>query len=200
MEKNEISVWDVLSSIDCNKYTEKKNGLTYLSWAWAWGIVKKNFKRVSYRVITFDGRPYLYDEALGYLVMTEVTIEGETLQMQLPVMDASNKAMKNKPYEYETRFGKRRVDAASMFDVNTAIMRCLTKNLAMFGLGHYIYAGEDLPEKQENSEAAMQKHWSALVSKCGSMDELVCLWDTVPEDQKKIVKIIFESRKKLIKQ
>ena len=143
------TTWDILSSINCNEHTEKKNGLTYLSWAWAWGITKKNFPSANYRVINFLGYPYLFDAQLGYLVQTEVTIDGETIGMQLPVMDGANKAQKAMPYKYSTKFGEKTVEAATMFDINTAIMRCLTKNLAMFGLGHYIYAGEDIPQTEE---------------------------------------------------
>jgi hypothetical protein len=69
--------------------------------------------------------------------------------MWLPVMDGKNKAMKREAYKYMTKFGEKSVEAFTMFDVNKAIMRCLTKNLAMFGLGLYIYAGEDLPEGYE---------------------------------------------------
>lgn len=153
MEKK--TTWEVLSAINCNDKTEKKNGLTYLSWAWAWGIVKENFPSANYEVKMFDGKPYLFDENLGYLIQTEVTIDGETIPMQLPVMDGANKAQKNVPYTYKTKYGEKSVEQATMFDINTAIMRCLTKNLAMFGLGHYIYAGEDLPQdhsKEPNQE------------------------------------------------
>jgi len=66
--------------------------------------------------------------------------------MWLPVMDGANKAMKNAPYSYTTRYGEKTVEAASMFDINKTLMRCLVKNLAMFGMGIYIYAGEDLPD------------------------------------------------------
>jgi hypothetical protein len=148
-ELKEKSTFEILSAINCNDKTEKKNGLTYLSWAWAWGITKKNFPNANYRVVNYDNKPYLFDSDLGYLVTTEVTINGETIPMSLPVMDGANKAQKNIAYEYETKFGKKNVAAATMFDINTAIMRCLTKNLAMFGLGHYIYAGEDLPQVEE---------------------------------------------------
>jgi hypothetical protein len=79
---------------------------------------------------------------------TEVTIEGETLTMWLPVMDSKNRAMKSESYTYSTKYGEKTVDAATMFDVNKTLMRCLVKNLAMFGLGIYIYAGEDLPESE----------------------------------------------------
>jgi hypothetical protein len=64
-------------------------------------------------------------------------------------MDTKNKAMKTEPYEYTTRYGKKTVNAATMFDVNKTLMRCLVKNLAMFGLGHYIFAGEDIPQGEE---------------------------------------------------
>lgn len=155
-ELKEKSTFEILSAINCNDKTEKKNGLTYLSWAWAWGIAKKNFPDANYRVVNYDSKPYLFDSDLGYLVTTEVTINGETIPMNLPVMDGANKAQKDTLYTYEVaewangkKTGKmieKRVEAATMFDINTAIMRCLTKNLAMFGLGHYIYAGEDLPK------------------------------------------------------
>ena len=78
--------------------------------------------------------------------MTEVTIAGETLEMWLPVMDGANKAMKSTQYSYTTRYGEKSVEAATMFDINKTLMRCLVKNLAMFGMGIYIYAGEDLPD------------------------------------------------------
>ena len=79
------------------------------------------------------------------MVYTNVTIEGITREMWLPVMDGNNRAMKNEPYEIMTKYGKKiTVDAATMFDINKTIMRCLTKNLGMFGLGLSLYAGEDI--------------------------------------------------------
>ena len=81
------------------------------------------------------------------MVFTSVTIENLTHAMWLPVMDLANKTMKSTSYTYNTKFKKDiLVEAATMFDVNKTIMRCLVKNLAMFGLGLYIYSGEDLPE------------------------------------------------------
>lgn len=138
-----------LNTINVNEYTEKKNGLTYLSWAWAWAELKKVYPDATYQIRHFEGKPYLYDENLGYMVMTEITIEGITHEMWLPVMDGANKAMKDKAYTIQTKYKEITVQAATMFDINTAIMRCLTKNIAMFGLGLYIYAGEDLPEVSE---------------------------------------------------
>ncbi len=159
---NKLSTWSVLSSINCNDHTEKKDKLTYLSWAWAWGITKAKYPNLTYTVRDWNGKPYLYDELLGYLVETSVTIDGETLTMRLPVMNGANKAMKAEPYVYyvtkwnngQKEKEQKVVEAATMFDINTAIMRCLTKNLAMFGLGHYIYAGEDLPTVADEVYAA----------------------------------------------
>jgi hypothetical protein len=84
---------------------------------------------------------------------TSVTIEGETLEMWLPVMDGKNKSMKKKSYSYSTKYGEKQVEGATTFDINKTIMRCLVKNLAMFGLGIYIYAGEDLPESESQEKA-----------------------------------------------
>lgn len=162
MEKNvEKSVFATLNALDVNEHTEKKNGLTYLSWAWAWAKVKELYPDANYEVRHWDGKPFFYDEVLGYMVETTVTIIGQTMSMWLPVMDSKNKAQKSHPYTYIVYYkgGKseeKTVEAATMFDINTAIMRCLTKNLAMFGLGLYIYAGEDLPEEvvKQAKEAA----------------------------------------------
>lgn len=140
-----------LYELDVNHKTESKQGLKYLSWAFAWAEFKKVYPDATFTVDRYDGKPYLHDANLGYIVSTEVTVEGLSLPMQLPVMDNKNKAMKCVPYQYKTRSGMKDVEAATMFHVNTAIMRCLVKNLAMHGLGLYIYAGEDIPSV-DNSE------------------------------------------------
>jgi len=79
---------------------------------------------------------------------TKVTAEGESHVMWLPVMDGANKAQQIDSYTYETRYGQKTCEGATMFDINKTIMRCLVKNLAMFGLGINIYAGEDLPASE----------------------------------------------------
>lgn len=139
-----LSTFEKLSAINVNKFVEKKNGLTYLSWAFAWSETKKNCSDATYTIGETD-----YDEATGFMCHTSVTIEGETLEMWLPVMDGKNKSMKKHRYTYPTRYGDKEVEAATTFDINKTIMRCLVKNLAMFGLGIYIYAGEDLPVVEE---------------------------------------------------
>jgi len=144
------SVFETLSAINVNDKVEKKSNLTYLSWAWAWDAVKRQYPDASYEVLRDPqtDKPWFFDPALGYMTMTNVTIDGETLEMWLPVMDGANNAMMDAPYTFSTRYGEKQVNKATMFDINKTIMRCLTKNLAMFGLGHYIYAGEDLPESK----------------------------------------------------
>ena len=138
------SVFERLSAINVNSKVMKKNGLTYLSWAYAWGETKKVCPDATYVVGETD-----YDEALGFMCHTSVTIEDETLEMWLPVMDGSNLAMKKIAYEKQNKWGGKQVAAATMFDINKTIMRCLVKNLAMFGMGIYIYAGEDMPSDVE---------------------------------------------------
>lgn len=156
------STWEVLSKINVNDKVEDRDGLTYLSWAWAWGIVKENFPNAKYEIVKDEfGRPYHIDPKLGIMVETIVTIGDESLPMWLPVMDTKNKAMKTEAYEYTTRYGKKGVAAASMFDVNKTLMRCLVKNLAMFGLGHYIYAGEDIPQGEKQSVAPPKQEQKA---------------------------------------
>lgn len=148
------SAFEILNSINVNEHTEKKvaggTNLTYLSWAWAWAEVKKAYPDATYEIEKFNGIPYAYDPLTGFMVYTRVTIEGITHEMWLPVMDNQNKAMKAEPYQIQTKYKTITVPAATMFDVNKTIMRCLVKNLAMFGLGLYIYAGEDLPEPIED--------------------------------------------------
>lgn len=155
-----MAAFEELNSVNVNAYTEKKNGLTYLSWSNAWEEVKKRYPEASYTIWKDpEGRPYTYDKKTGYMVYTTVTIEGITHEMWLPVMDGANKAMKDEPYTYKVKeydrgrwtggWTDKEVEAATMFDINKTIMRCLTKNLAMFGLGLYIYKGEDLPETEE---------------------------------------------------
>lgn len=148
-----------LYSLDVNKYVEKKNDLSYLSWAYAWAEFKKIYPDAVYEVRKDEnGRCYFGDPGIGYMVYTTVTAGGLTYEMWLPVMDGANKSMKAEPYTYKVKnprwwndktqpeYIEKSVEAVSMFDINKTVMRCLVKNLAMFGLGLYIYAGEDLPQ------------------------------------------------------
>lgn len=131
------SVFETLFKINVNDKVEKKGNLSYLSWAWAWGEVKKAFPDATYTVYereTPHGPVFYFTDGRTCWVKTGVTINGlEHIEM-LPVMDFSNRSI---PLERLTST-----------DVNKAIQRSLTKAAARHGLGLYIYAGEDLPEEE----------------------------------------------------
>lgn len=147
-----MNLFERLSEINVNEHKEEKNGLSYLSWTWAWAEFKKACPDANYKVL-----PYEYDEKLGYMCHTELTAEGVTYEMWLPVMDSNNYAMLDHPYTIKTKYKEVTVKAATMFDINKTIMRCLVKNMAMFGLGLYIYAGEDLPESETEEVAPKEE-------------------------------------------
>lgn len=157
--------FDALSSLDMNDKVEKRENLSYLSWANAWAEFKRAYPSATYRIVKdpITNLPYFADERTGIMVYTEVTVDDITHEMWLPVMNTSNKAMKLEPYTYKVydkfkkEYVERTVEAASMFDINKTIMRCLVKNLAMFGLGLYIYAGEDIPEKMVEDNTNQQE-------------------------------------------
>lgn len=148
--------FDALYSLDLRDKVEKYNDLTYLSWANAWAEFKRCYPSATYRIIKTPetNLPYFADPSVGIMVYTEVCVDGITHEMWLPVMNSANKAMKLEPYTYQVwdkdkrQYVDKTVQAATMFDINKTIMRCLVKNLAMFGLGLYIYAGEDVPESE----------------------------------------------------
>lgn len=186
-----------LFAINCNDKTEKKNNgsteLTYLSWCYAWSEVKKLYPNARYEILKFGENklPYVFDEKTGYMVFTRVEIEDIEHEMWLPVMDSANKAMKDKPYKYTVKkfnaktkqyeLVEKEVQPATMFDINKTIMRCLTKNLAMFGLGLYIYAGEDLPENVDNEEPKNSAKTSAKTSAKSTKDYKQALLDKIKE-------------------
>lgn len=118
-------IWDTLSKIDVNKHTEKKGNLTYLSWAWAWGVLMEHYPDASFAFADDEW----CEHTNTVMVSCVVNIKGCTRSMWLPVMDYKNNAVE-KP-------------TARM--VSDTRMRCLVKCLALYGLGFYIYAGEDIP-------------------------------------------------------
>ena len=157
-------MFNALKNLDLSDKCEKRESLTYLSWANAWSEFKSAYPSATYRILkNKEGLPYFSDPNLGIMVFTEVTVDDVTHQMWLPVMDSKNKAMKLTPYTYQVwdnykkSFVEKTVQAASMFDINKTLMRCLVKNLAMFGLGLYIFQGDDLPEKSTDDTPQQQQ-------------------------------------------
>ena len=129
------SSWKILSAVDVGDKIEKKNGLSYLSWAWAWGVLKQHFPLATFiKHQAPNGMPYFVDSQ-GYAfvkvtVMLHYDYSTDITEM-LPVLDHRNKP----------------IQGPNAFDVNNALQRCLTKAIAYHGLGHYIYAGEDVPQE-----------------------------------------------------
>lgn len=135
-----------LLKINVNDHTEKKNNLTYLSWAWAWAEVLKHDPEAIWVCHTY-GQPGHEEPCMRIgktaMVHVSVTIKNLRRECMLPVMDHRNKAIQD----------------PDAFAVNTAIMRCMTKAISMHGLGLYIYAGEDLPEQDESEREAQRRDW-----------------------------------------
>jgi hypothetical protein len=141
------SVWETLSAINVNENIEKKNGFSYLSWSWAWATLMDHYpdsvfyfenQRGENGVLNNDGVIRYQDGTAE--VRCVMTVEDISHTMWLPVMDYKNQAIKN----------------PNARDINDAKMRCLVKAMSLFGLGLYIYAGEDLPDasKQKPAPAA----------------------------------------------
>ena len=131
-----------LLSLNVNEKVEKKNGMNYLSWSFAWSEFCKVYPNASYKVLKDENMNCAFGNSeQGYMVYTEVTANGINHEMWLPVMDFKNKSML----------------APTTFDINKAVMRCLVKNLAVFGLGLYIYSGSDLPEEAPKTKEEKAK-------------------------------------------
>ena len=166
------SIWETLSTIDCSEHIEKKGQFSYLAWTWAWAMVKDNYSDAEY-VLEDD---IVYPDGTME-VRVSVAILGLSHTMWLPVLDFKNKAIQN----------------PNAFDINSARMRCLVKCLAMFGLGHYIYAGESLPAppvaSQEDYEelvslVAQGKSWELRDFVIAQGDKMDTLFNMAPQGKK----------------
>ena len=166
--ENNRKPFEVLNAVNVNGHTERKNGLTYLSWAWAWAEVKKAYPDANYTIYEdANGRPYHTDGRTCW-VKTGVTIEGLEHIEYLPVMDYRNQSIP--------------LDKVTSMDVNKAIQRSLTKACARHGLGLYIYAGEDLPEEEKNAKDEdlrdEKESLIAVIEDCIDIDDLTKIWKT----------------------
>jgi hypothetical protein len=137
------NIWNTLSAIDCSKHVEKKNGFTYLSWAWAWSILKQHYPTAHYTkhlfMVNGNQLPYMLDaEGNAYVTVTVKILDGdnpnglsaiESATEIMPVLNHANRPIKN----------------PNSFEVNASLQRCMVKAIAALGLGCYIYAGEDMP-------------------------------------------------------
>ena len=180
-----------LNSIDCSKKIEKKNGLSYLSWAWAWGEIKKIHPTANYKIYeTENGVNYWTDGRTGW-VKTGVTIDDIEHIEYLPIMDFKNKSIL--------------LERITSFDVNKAIQRSLTKACARHGLGLYIYAGEDLPENAESTpapapkEVVIDEKIEKSIADCKTETGLEKIWNDNLSLQKddKFKKLVIDKKKQL---
>lgn len=151
----EKSIFETLFEINVNGHVEKKNGLSYLSWPYAWAEVKKRFPNATYKVYETESGCIYFTDGKTCWVKTGVTIEGLEHIEYLPIMDYKNKAIS--------------LEDVTSFDVNKSIQRSLTKALARHGLGLYLYSGEDLPEIE--IEKITSKDASILKSVVKSFDD-----------------------------
>ena len=142
-----MTTYNELRKINVNEHTEKKGQLTYLSWAWAVDTLLQHDSSATWE---FPEPKYFGDTVM---VFCNVTAFGKTMKMQLPVMDNRNNAISNP-------------DARKISD---ASMRCLAKCIACFGIGLYIYAGEDLPTGELDNQVA---DWLAAIDACSDLEEL----------------------------
>lgn len=146
------SVWETLSKIDCSEFIERKGNLSYLSWAHAYQILMKHYPNAEYEMLPEERMP---DETV--MTSCRVTIADQTRFMWLPVMDHRNNAIPNP-------------DARKISDSR---MRCFTKCLAMFGLGAYIYQGEDIPREEKPSEEdKLKAHKEAVKANIDSLNAI----------------------------
>ena len=146
MENNKKSVFETLNTINVSGKTEKKNGLTYLSWAYAWAEVKKLYPTAQYHVYERDTQQYgpvnYFTDGKTCWVKVGVTIEGMEHVEMLPVMNFKNQSIP--------------LDKVTSCDVNKAIQRAITKAIGRQGLGLYVYAGDDLPGSDSQSQPVVK--------------------------------------------
>jgi hypothetical protein len=167
-----------LLKINVNDHTERKGNLTYLSWAWAWAEVLKIDPAARYTVHEWADMPVCYLRNGTAMVKVSVEIKGDIKTCLLPVMDNRNRSIAD----------------PDSFAVNTAIMRCLTKCIALFGLGLYIFAGEDLPEGGEKPEPDPEV--LAQIAACADVAALTALFKSLPVDARQLHMDAFTTRKK----
>lgn len=183
-----------LNDINVNEHTEKKKDLTYLSWAWAWAEVKKRFPDSNYTIYENRDGLFYHTDGVTCWVKTGVTINGIEHIEYLPVMDFRNASIP--------------LAKVTSFDVNKAIQRSLTKACARHGLGLYIYAGEDLPESEDEAKARQSVAPMVVASidevitqikACTSRTEVVKVFQKYPQykTNKQIIDVCTEQTQKV---
>lgn len=180
------NVFSKLNKINVNEKTEEKNGLTYLSWAYAWAEVKKAYPEAQSTIYeNEDGWNYHHDGKTAW-VKTGVTIEGLEHIEYLPITNYSNKSIP--------------MDKITSFDVNSTIQRSITKAIARHGLGLYIYAGEDLPDIPVWEDGTRDEYVHAFKEAVGesSFEGIKQLWAELTQRQKNDIWKSFDGQEKVV--
>jgi len=158
-----MKTFNELRLINVNEHTEKKGKFTYLSWTWAVDTLLQNDPSATW---TF-GDPVYFNESV--MVFCTVTAMGKSMTCQMPVLNNTNKAIPN----------------PNAMDVNTAMMRCLVKTISLFGIGLYIYAGEDLPEEEAVDLTKAAGEWAEAIFSTTTLDELKNIYTQAYNDLKR---------------
>ena len=145
------NVWNTLSAIDCSKHVEKKNGFTYLSWAWAWSILKQHYPTAQYTKHLFqvngNNLPYMLDADGNAYVTVTIKIMPENNAESITALESATEVMP------VLNHANRPIKNPNSFEVNASLQRCMVKAIAALGLGCYIYAGEDMPMESPTAMA-----------------------------------------------
>jgi hypothetical protein len=182
-ETKKKNYFEELNSINVSDKTEQKNGLTYLSWAWAWGEVKKLYPDANYKIYETETGCIYWTDGKTAWVKTGVTINNIEHIEYLPVMDYKNKSIL--------------IENITSFDVNKAIQRSLTKAVARHGLGLYIYAGEDLPEDNKKELETLREKIKSYPNAIEVMKKInKKLSECNEEELKKIISYLEKESKK----
>lgn len=173
-----MTTFATLAAIDCSRHLEKKGKFNYLSWPFAVRALRENAPDATWRVLRFDGLPYLKTEC-GFFVEVEVTVGGIALSQIHPVLNSNN----------------RPIAEPTSFDINTSIQRCLVKAIALHGLGLFVFAGEDLPVPQDAAEVSEEQLQADLEglqnlrdSALNGMDALKLAWKALDEHTRERLK------------
>ena len=168
-----------LLKINVNEHTEKKGNLTYLSWAWAWAEILKHDPQATWETHEFNGAPVCFLPDNSALVKVSVIINNHSKTCWLPVMDHRNRA----------------ITSPDAFAINTSIMRCLVKSIALHGLGLYIYAGEDLPEGEAAPAPEIKQNILGIIGLVDTLPDLMDYFKSLSVQDRQIHLEFFSARK-----
>jgi hypothetical protein len=188
--KAKKSIFHNLSLIDTSKKIQTKSNYKYVSWADAVAEVSKKYPdNFSYEILeNEEGKPFFYDDVAGYWVKTKVKIQDQEKKMMLPVLDSANRVLKKESYFYEVKNKqnpsqpfKKKAEAIDIQAINKAIMRCLVKNLALFGFGLSLWTKDDIYSNEERQEiniiyitSKQKEELKNLIQETESDEEALC--------------------------